>query len=659
MLFLKNSNIEAKAQTIDAWLKQWQEANAGKMTSLVAYREVPWVRRSVDLLAGAVSTQPFGLYRGDTRIATEVDYRQADLDFDVNLRQLLKGLAWDILMFGYAHWAFTGVDGYQVVRRRAARHMHYYYDVGNAVYRFDYRRGSYLRQAMRWQSIQDDGMPYVWEEAESDEKPGTAKVHASLKAAGVLNASADTEAAFFANGGAGPVIFQFENYQNAPQAEKDRVQNWLDRFIRGVTNINRPLAMGSNVDIKKVGYSIKDLETTEVSREKREEALVPFGVPASLVLPSAANYATAQIDKLNFHDYGVNPLCDMIFDALNERWLQLYDLEIRSEHQRLQVYQTAELERSDKLIPQFTVGLISRREFRDETGRDPDVPADDVIQGTFVETSAPEAEADRQRAAVGRLSAKFQPSGEAFAYIPLANDPQVLEIVRMLREEIGDMDGVEWQAAPTYHVTLAYAPEVSGAVLRAVSDRVPARRIQLWDTGTLGVFENGDERALHIQLEKNIGLMEFQATLYEAFNRFGVTLSPFSNPQQYTPHITLAYLPADLDVTPLLQKYGGMIDSHVDSYIIARDNYEPEVVVSAPAYKANRDEHPAAADLRRWASKARKRFEEGTPEKGLAFESDTINHAMKAAIVSQLEVAETVEDVQAAFEGAEVWANYG
>lgn len=367
----RDSRTGIKATTLEAWLRKWHEQNEGRLSALEAWRTVPYVRRGVDLLAGAVSQQPFCIYRGGKKIATEKDYRRGDLGFDVNFRTLTKNLTLDLLVFGYAHWGLVGLDGYQVVKRRAARYIRYDLDTGNAVYRIEYRRGTYSQVAFRWTPMGEGGLPFVWEEGENDERPGTPKVFSALKAAGVLNSIADYGMFFFDGGGAGPLIFQFEGYENAPKAEQERVQGWLDRFAKGVKNAFRPLAMGGNVEVHKAGHSVRELEMPELSREKREDVLAALGVPVSLVLPAAANYATANEDKFTFHDATVNPVFQQIADAINERWLNPLDMEIVAEPERLQVYQDKELERSEKLIPMVQSGIISADEAREETGREP------------------------------------------------------------------------------------------------------------------------------------------------------------------------------------------------------------------------------------------------------------------------------------------------
>lgn len=66
------------------------------------------------------------------------------------------------------------------------------------------------------------------------------------------------------------------------------------------------------------------------------------------------------------------------------------------------------------------------------------------------------------------------------------------------------------------------------------------------------------------------------------------------------------------------------------------------------------DEADKAADLGRWLRMATRRFDEGHPEKALAFESEAIPATLNAAIAGALEDAQTADDVRRVFD----WAEY-
>lgn len=663
-MILTNST---KAAKLDVALQRYFKARQNLITAQVAYETVPWVRNAVDKIADAVSRQPFDVYRGGEKVAQEDTYKDVDELADVNMRGLLNALAGDLLLYGYAHIALDGVQGFERVKRKAAANIYYQKDTTGAIYLVEYRRGTYRKTCAPWDRLDEGGMPYIWlPNRKDDEGPGKPPVIAALKAADLLDSAVEHAKFYFDSGGAGPVLVEMPDYATATEAEKERVKSWFDEMVNRAKQAFRALPTGQNIEVHRLGYPLKDLDTTALTADQKESIAGAFQMPSSLMFANAANFATAQIDKLNFHDYAVNPLADVVFDALNERWWSLYGLELVPMPVRLHVYQERELERTEKLALLADRGHITRNELREETGREPltDDDADEPDDVTEDEPDTRQEDAiERLEDRVGLRSVKFQDSGPAYAYLPLANNQNVLEIVRLLRDELGNVPGIEWQSAPTYHVTLCYALEATGTVLQEVSKRVQAQNIRLFDAG-LGVFENGDERALHMRLEPEGALVDLQTQLYAAFNSFGVPMSPFSNPQQYQPHVTLAYLPQGLDVSDLIKRFNmrGMLSTMVNQYIISREAYEPEVIVFAPEYKTLDVpviEDSAAGDLDKWRVKAVKRWKEGTPEKGREFESEYINAAMKAAIVGQLEAAQSVEDVEAAFVGAEVWAGYG
>jgi 2'-5' RNA ligase len=69
-------------------------------------------------------------------------------------------------------------------------------------------------------------------------------------------------------------------------------------------------------------------------------------------------------------------------------------------------------------------------------------------------------------------------------------------------------------------------------------------------TAGLGLL-SGPRPVIFIPIVKNMALMEIQASLWERLSRAARGLSPFYEPAQWMPHISLAY--EDVDQTNLAQ----------------------------------------------------------------------------------------------------------
>lgn len=654
MAFLQR-NAAVKSVSLEQMLRDYNQAASGMLAAHTAYTYVPWVRNAVDKIANGVSGLPFGFYREGVRVAGDDNYEgELALDFEIDVRDLLNALTADLMLYGKGHWQLVENSyGYKRVVRLAARRVMYDRDSADMVYQFRYLRGAHTVTASRWSSMANSGLPYVWLPNRQDEDGnGESPTVAALKAASLLDAISDYGKSFFANGGSGPTIVEFQDYQLSTEEEKTRVKSWLNRFWKAFT----PLATGQNVKVHHVGSSIKDIEMPELSKEKREDVAAAYQIPAGMLFSNASNFATAQIDQLNFADQVLIPTGGLIFNALNKRGLADYGIEIRIEPHRMDVYQQAELQRSRAYVPFVDRGIVGINEVRSAMYMAPrdSVEGDVFFSPPGERVPAPEGNVSVQQA--GRTavsedpavrSMKAQGDVRAFAYVPLSNNADVLRVVQRLRKTLTN-PLIDWQTAPTYHITLCFAPEgVSSEIVNAVSRDVQARNLAVTVSG-MGIFENDNERALYLAVQKTPELAMLQSELYTAFAARGIALSDYSNPDQYTPHITLAYLPPSLEVAlgePV------QFTATADSYILGRDNYEPEVIVRARTILND--------ELKLWQRKALKRFDEGKLEKAFEFDSESLSAGIKAAIRGGLRAARRREDVVAVFAGAEGFAHYG
>lgn len=174
----------------------------------------------------------------------------------------------------------------------------------------------------------------------------------------------------------------------------------------------------------------------------------------------------------------------------------------------------------------------------------------------------------------------------AFVYIPLADNSDVISILRELQAAMPE-DGIEWQPVPTLHVTLLFAPSVDDLALMNISRSFYIPESMAFKFAGLGIFENGSERALHIKLEPSDELLMLQRRIFEEFFERGIDLSPYSKPLDWQAHVTLAYLPSGV-VPPseLMELAGQGSFGFADKIVIGRDDYQPMIELSAPIIKA-------------------------------------------------------------------------
>lgn len=167
----------------------------------------------------------------------------------------------------------------------------------------------------------------------------------------------------------------------------------------------------------------------------------------------------------------------------------------------------------------------------------------------------------------------------AYACIGLANDPAILSVMRELQAAMPD-PAIEWQPAPVLHATLVYATsEADDGMLSAISREIHLPAPLSLSTAGIGVFENDAERALHLRLAPSGELAALQGRVYQAFASRGLELSPYSAPDAYTPHVTLAYLPLSVEV-PAQQP--AAVSLEATCIWITRGDYAPFAEIRAP-----------------------------------------------------------------------------
>ncbi|HMB74830.1 MAG TPA: 2'-5' RNA ligase family protein [Kiloniellaceae bacterium] len=166
------------------------------------------------------------------------------------------------------------------------------------------------------------------------------------------------------------------------------------------------------------------------------------------------------------------------------------------------------------------------------------------------------------------------PSGSA--YLPLANDSEVLHIQRALREVLVD-PAIEWEVAPVLHVTLCYADDIDDRAMAEVARRLHMVQPVRLTASRLGVFDAGEKAALHIALDRGSALTALQGMVYDAFAQVTDQLSPFSLPDDWRPHITLAYVPADV-MAPMMSVD---LNTVAERLVIGREDYQPIAEITA------------------------------------------------------------------------------
>jgi HK97 family phage portal protein/2'-5' RNA ligase len=128
--------------------------------------------------------------------------------------------------------------------------------------------------------------------------------------------------------------------------------------------------------------------------------------------------------------------------------------------------------------------------------------------------------------------------------LDLKNNPDLIDLQKRLKALYPDPT-IKWNDPAEFHITMVYVPAVDDEQIAAVVDALPdlsAEGLSL-KVGQLNCFDNVGEHALHFRIARNSALSDLQASVYDACDINGLQMSGYSNPAQYTPHVTMGYLP--------------------------------------------------------------------------------------------------------------------
>jgi 2'-5' RNA ligase len=221
----------------------------------------------------------------------------------------------------------------------------------------------------------------------------------------------------------------------------------------------------------------------------------------------------------------------------------------------------------------------------DQTGTAPD---EDAIANDDEGDEAPVGDA---QVATDGQRAKKQDGQSAFAYIPLPNNPDVLRIQRELKRQFPD-ERIKWQAAPTLHITLCAGDLSDSAIDTFSALSIAKMELKPSASNPITYFETPDGKALHIALDVSDTTRETQETVYQQFWKVGeVADDDHFESEQWKPHITLGYLPNEIDIPDFSQSSESpsfVIQS--DTVIVGRNDYDPVLILTAPNHvKARKD----------------------------------------------------------------------
>jgi SPP1 gp7 family putative phage head morphogenesis protein len=185
--------------------------------------------------------------------------------------------------------------------------------------------------------------------------PGRPPAQAALSSAGVLYNIDQFASNFFERGAIKATLLTIDG--NPLPAEMERLEAWWKRFFSGSKSAWETAAVRAGVTPVVVGEGMENLATADLSEERRQDIATALGVPHSIVMSNAANYATANQDAISFYDMTIIPALTFLAEIVNESLLAPagYRLELRPEE--MSIYQADEERRSNSMLNYVQAGL--------------------------------------------------------------------------------------------------------------------------------------------------------------------------------------------------------------------------------------------------------------------------------------------------------------
>jgi HK97 family phage portal protein len=226
-----------------------------------------------------------------------------------------------------------------------------------------------------------DEVAYFWLPDWSVENapPKVYPAKAAMRAAGVLNNLDTFLEQYFERGMVRATLLTSDGVMTT--ADRERLKAWWQRVATGIKNaFATEVVQASAVTPVVIGEGVGDLGNGELSREKREDIATAFGVPHSLMMSNAANYATSQQDEINFYTGTIIPQARNVISPAINRILGIYakGLRLRFMPEKIEAFQASELQKAESVQRVVGGAVLTVNEGRALLGYDPVEGGDEI-----------------------------------------------------------------------------------------------------------------------------------------------------------------------------------------------------------------------------------------------------------------------------------------
>lgn len=362
-------NIDLSTISTERWEELFGVGSTKSISDPVsAWTTLGWVNRCVSIRANSVAFLPWSIMKGDKEIARSDEY---------NYPMPWMNKIGDFLHLSEASLSITSQAYIYKSKAKTGKivDLQWFSPFTMAPVWEGNKISSYKRQGYSG-LFDSDEIVYTRMLSPIDEiGHAPSPVETALSDANVLININSFASQFFQRGAIKAMLLSVEG--NPSPEEIKKLEVWWKRWFKGIQDAWQTAAIRAGVKPIVVGEGISELSNRELTDEKREAISTALGVPHSLVMSNAANYATAQADRLNFYDMTVLPQARLIQRAWNAQLFEPIGLRFIFRPQALPIYQSDEREASETIRNLAQAGvrpshalLMLGREI--PTGIDPD-----------------------------------------------------------------------------------------------------------------------------------------------------------------------------------------------------------------------------------------------------------------------------------------------
>lgn len=338
--------------SLPSWVEQLKAGD--KLTGTIdAYSRFPPLYRAVNIRADTLSSMPYKVER---------DGELSDWYFRTSLQSLLRDTERSLLLTGAAFWLklMNGrvLVGFQVLNPLTITvdmdmakfngldpksAYTFTQNVNGKVWRFDTNQIIYFRE------------PSFVDEVRHGLAPAEVAMQASQ-----LGYYLDRFTAAFFEHGAQPVTIMSMPIDVSKDELSRFSSDWLARFNGVINGFRTAFIRGGDIKTTVITPPIKDLTLTELYDRAVAQTAMALGVPLTMLESKAANYATADSDRMSFYSETIIPRLALYEQVINQQLLEPVGYKLTFQPEALTLFQVDEAQRAQSLLLLTQAGIPVR-----------------------------------------------------------------------------------------------------------------------------------------------------------------------------------------------------------------------------------------------------------------------------------------------------------